>query len=211
MWNLFTQPLGLVVFGVAAFAEAARLPFDLPEAEQELVGGYHTEYSGIKLMMYLVAEYMHMITAAFLIVILFLGGWHFWGLTGSGETVTWMAAAAAGRRAAGQGAGGDLLLHAGPLELAAIPLRPVDGAGLAGDACRWGWSTWWRWPAGWSTARELAKQCTGRRALRRSPSAGAVLLAAWLAATLLTPATGDNRPRRGAIPPSFESEEIPLQ
>ena len=60
-----------------------RLPFDLPEAEQELVGGYHTEYSGIKLMMFLVAEYLHMITAAFLIVILFFGGWHFWGLTGS--------------------------------------------------------------------------------------------------------------------------------
>ena len=68
---------------MAAFAEAARLPFDLPEAEQELVGGYHTEYFGIKLLMYLVAEYVHMITAAFLIVILFLGGWHFWGLTGS--------------------------------------------------------------------------------------------------------------------------------
>ena len=92
LWNLFTQPLGLLVFGVAAFAEAARMPFDLPEAEQELVGGYHTEYLGIKLLMYLVAEYVHMITAAFLIVILFLGGWHFWGLTGSGETVTWMAA-----------------------------------------------------------------------------------------------------------------------
>jgi NADH-quinone oxidoreductase subunit H len=80
-WNVFTQPLGFVVFCVAGFAEAARLPFDLPEAEQELVGGYHTEYSGIKLMMYMVAEFLHMITAAFLIVILFLGGWHFWGLT----------------------------------------------------------------------------------------------------------------------------------
>ena len=66
-----------------------RLPFDLPEAEQELVGGYHTEYFGVKLLMYLVAEYMHMITAAFLIAILFLGGWHFWGLTGSGDVVTW--------------------------------------------------------------------------------------------------------------------------
>ena len=94
MWNVFTQPLGFVVFTVASFAEAARLPFDLPEAEQELVGGYHTEYSGIKLMMYLVAEFLHMITASFLIVILFLGGWHFWGLTGGinsagGDLVTW--------------------------------------------------------------------------------------------------------------------------
>ena len=85
VWNVLTQPLGFLVFCVAAFAEAARLPFDLPEAEQELVGGYHTEYSGIKLMMYLVAEFLHMVTAAFLIVILFLGGWHFWGLTGSGD------------------------------------------------------------------------------------------------------------------------------
>jgi len=86
VWNFFVQPLGFVVFVVAAYAEAGRLPFDLPEAEQELVGGYHTEYSGIKLMMYLVAEFLHMITAAFLIVILFLGGWHFWGLPG-GELV----------------------------------------------------------------------------------------------------------------------------
>ena len=89
VWNVFSQPLGFLVFCVAAFAEAARLPFDLPEAEQELVGGYHTEYSGIKLMMYMVAEFLHMVTAAFLIVILFLGGWHFWGLTGSGDLVTW--------------------------------------------------------------------------------------------------------------------------
>ena len=89
VWNVFVQPLGLLVFGVAAFAEATRLPFDLPEAEQELVGGYHTEYFGIKLMMYLVGEYLHMVTAAFLIVILFLGGWHFWWLTGAGEVVTW--------------------------------------------------------------------------------------------------------------------------
>jgi NADH-quinone oxidoreductase subunit H len=79
-WNAFTQPLGLVVFFVAAFAEAARLPFDLPEAEQELVGGYHTEYSGLKLLLFLVAEFLHMITAAFLVVILFFGGWHFWGM-----------------------------------------------------------------------------------------------------------------------------------
>jgi len=90
LWNVFWQPIGFVVFVIAAFAEAARLPFDLPEAEQELIGGYHTEYSGLRLLMYLVAEFLHMIMAAFLIVILFLGGWHFWGLTGdaTGE-ITW--------------------------------------------------------------------------------------------------------------------------
>ncbi len=89
IWYAFAQPLGFIVFLVAAFAEAARLPFDLPEAEQELVGGYHTEYSGIKLLLFLVAEFLHMVTAAFLIVILFLGGWHLWGVTGSGDEICW--------------------------------------------------------------------------------------------------------------------------
>jgi NADH-quinone oxidoreductase subunit H len=89
VWNVFVQPLGLVVFVVASFAEAARLPFDLSECEQELVGGYHTEYSGMRLMMYLVAEFIHMLTAALLIVILYFGGWHFWGLTGSDLTAPW--------------------------------------------------------------------------------------------------------------------------
>jgi NADH-quinone oxidoreductase subunit H len=92
IWYAFAQPLGFIVFLVAAFAEAARLPFDLPEAEQELVGGYHTEYSGIKLLLFLVSEFLHMVTAAFLIVIMFLGGWHLWGVTGSGQEVTWLGA-----------------------------------------------------------------------------------------------------------------------
>ena len=92
VWYAFAQPLGFLVFMVASFAEAARLPFDLPEAEQELVGGYHTEYSGIKLLLFLVAEFLHMITAAFLIVIMFLGGWHLWGVTGAGDEVTWTGA-----------------------------------------------------------------------------------------------------------------------
>ena len=85
------QPLGFVVFLVPPFAEAARLPFDLPEAEQELIGGYHTEYSGMKLLMYLIAEFLHMITASFLIVILFLGGWHLPLITGDpdAESITW--------------------------------------------------------------------------------------------------------------------------
>ena len=91
VWFAFAQPLGFVVFVVAAFAEAARLPFDLPECEQELVGGYHTEYAGIKLLLFLVAEFLHMITASFLIVILFLGGWHLWGITGDPEQpITWV-------------------------------------------------------------------------------------------------------------------------
>ena len=90
IWNAFAQPLGMAVFVVAAFAEAARLPFDLPECEQELVGGYHTEYSGMRLITFLIAEFLHMVTAAMLITILFLGGWHFWGLTGTGDATGWL-------------------------------------------------------------------------------------------------------------------------
>ena len=89
VWNVMVQPLGLAVFVVAGFAEAGRLPFDLYEAEQELVGGYHTEYSGAKLMLFLVAEYLHMITVSVMVTILYLGGWHLWGLTGAGEQITW--------------------------------------------------------------------------------------------------------------------------
>lgn len=92
VWFAFSQPLGFVVFVIAAFAEAARLPFDLPEAEQELVGGYHTEYAGTKLLNFLAAEYLHMILAGFMITIVFLGGWHFWGITGSEDNVTWLGA-----------------------------------------------------------------------------------------------------------------------
>ena len=93
VWFGLAQPLGFVVFVVAAFAEAGRLPFDLPEAEQELIGGYHTEYAGMKLVLFLTAEFIHMITASFLIVILFLGGWHFPLLTGGPNTeITWLLA-----------------------------------------------------------------------------------------------------------------------
>jgi NADH-quinone oxidoreductase subunit H len=93
-WFAFVQPLGFVVFVVAAFAEAARLPFDLPECEQELIGGYHTEYSGMKLILYLIAEFLHMITASFLIVILFLGGWHLPLITGdpNAQSIGWVTA-----------------------------------------------------------------------------------------------------------------------
>ncbi len=90
IWFVLAQPLGFVVFLIAAFAESARLPFDLPECEQELVGGYHTEYSGMKLLLFLTSEFIHMVTASFLISILFLGGWHFWGVTGDSSTpITW--------------------------------------------------------------------------------------------------------------------------
>ncbi len=80
VWFVFYQPLGFLVFLVAAFAETNRAPFDLPECEQELVGGYHTEYSGMKFALFFLGEYTHIITVSFLTVILFFGGWDlpFW-------------------------------------------------------------------------------------------------------------------------------------
>ncbi len=76
-WNIWFQPLAFLLFMTSVFAECNRLPFDLPEAEQELVGGYHTEYSALKFGLFFIGEYTHMITTSFLMVILFFGGWHF--------------------------------------------------------------------------------------------------------------------------------------
>ncbi|HMK38664.1 MAG TPA: NADH-quinone oxidoreductase subunit NuoH [Bacteroidota bacterium] len=74
-WNFWRMPIGFITFLVASFAETNRLPFDLPEAEPELVGGYHTEYSGMKFGTFFLAEYANMITSSALIVTLFFGGW----------------------------------------------------------------------------------------------------------------------------------------
>lgn len=69
------QPIGFVVFVIASIAEASRAPFDLPEAEQELGAGYHTEYSSFRFALFQLAEYVHVLAAAALISVLFLGGW----------------------------------------------------------------------------------------------------------------------------------------
>lgn len=79
-WYLWTQPLAALIFFTAALAESNRMPFDLPEAEQELVGGYHTEYSALKFGMFFLGEYTHMITISLVMSILFLGGWYFPGI-----------------------------------------------------------------------------------------------------------------------------------
>jgi NADH-quinone oxidoreductase subunit H len=76
-WNFWYQPLACLIFYVSSLAESNRLPFDLSECEQELVGGYHTEYGGLRMVMFFVGEYTHLITISFLTAILFFGGWHF--------------------------------------------------------------------------------------------------------------------------------------
>ncbi|MCX6269308.1 MAG: NADH-quinone oxidoreductase subunit NuoH [Bacteroidetes bacterium] len=79
-WNIFYQPLGFLIFLICAFAETNRSPFDLPECETELVGGYHTEYSSMKLGFYLFSEYINMFISGAVMATLFLGGYHFPGL-----------------------------------------------------------------------------------------------------------------------------------
>ena len=74
-WGVVTQPLAFFLFLTATFAESNRLPFDLPEAESELVVGYHTEYSAMRFALFMMTEYMAMITGSMLIVTLFFGGW----------------------------------------------------------------------------------------------------------------------------------------
>lgn len=76
-WNIWYQPLAAIIFYVSSLAESNRLPFDLSECEQELVGGYHTEYGGLRLVLFFIGEYTHLITISFLTAILFFGGWHF--------------------------------------------------------------------------------------------------------------------------------------
>ena len=135
--------ISFVVFTIAIFAETNRLPFDLPEAETELVGGYHTEYGSMKFALFFLGEYAAMITGSAIIVTLFLGGWH---LPIPGGIMPGLSLAAH-RRLARRGLGvlGGLFnivvffakvaalllcLHLGPLDAAAFPLRPADAARL---------------------------------------------------------------------------------
>ncbi len=212
VWNFLTQPLGFVVFTVAACAEAGRLPFDLPEAEQELVGGFHTEYSGIKLMMYLVADFLHMITASFLIVILFLGGWHFWGLTNGihspgGELVTWIVA----------------------ILRVLVLLAKVMGVILFFMLVRWSWPRFrydqlmdlaWKVmiPCGlvnlvvvavWMEYGERLAIYLGTPQIWSMVFLGwIILIITGLIFTLLDPTASDNQPRRRLISPDKQTEEI---
>ena len=95
VWNVFYQPVAFFIFFVCALAELNRAPFDLPECESELVGGYHTEYSSMKLGLYLFAEYTSMFVSSAIMAILFFGGYNFPGMSHfSGNTLAILGIAA---------------------------------------------------------------------------------------------------------------------
>lgn len=76
-WNVWRQPIGFMIFWIAALAECERLPFDLPEAEEELVAGYQTEYAGMKFGLFYLGSYVNLVLSALLVSVLYLGGWEF--------------------------------------------------------------------------------------------------------------------------------------
>lgn len=84
-WNLWRQPVGFVIFWIAALAECERMPFDLPEAEEEIVAGYQTEYSAVKFMLFYAGSYANLVLSALLASVLYLGGWE------SPVSVSWLA------------------------------------------------------------------------------------------------------------------------
>ena len=96
-WNIWRQPVGFVLFWIAALAECERLPFDLPEAEEEIVAGYQTEYAGMKFGLFYVGSYVNLVLSAMLVSVLYLGGWSFpvpvdaiAGWIGISETTPWL-------------------------------------------------------------------------------------------------------------------------
>jgi NADH-quinone oxidoreductase subunit H len=217
-WNVLVQPLGFLVFFVAAFAESGRLPFDLVEAEQELVSGYSTEYSGIKLMMFMVAEFLHMITAAFLLVILFFGGWHFWGLESLLSSVF------------GQPAEG--ISWAVAILRVVVLLTKVMAVILCFMLARWSWPRFrfdqlmalaWKvmLPLGlvnlvvaatWvEFGGELESLLGSWSAAGMAVCGWVVLIVSWLVLTWLAPLHSDNRPLRGPISPALGGQEEGFQ
>ncbi len=96
-WNIWRQPIGFVIFWIAALAECERMPFDLPEAEEELVAGYQTEYSAVKFMLFYAGSYANLVLSALMVAVLYLGGWGFpisvsaiAGWIGISETTPWL-------------------------------------------------------------------------------------------------------------------------
>ena len=96
-WNIWRQPVGFVIFVISALAECERTPFDLPEAEEELVAGYQTEYAGMKFALFYLGSYVNLTLSALLVAVLYLGGWEspisvsvISQLTGVSENTPWL-------------------------------------------------------------------------------------------------------------------------
>lgn len=89
-WNIWVQPLGFLIFITCAFAECNRVPFDLPECETELIGGYHTEYSSMKLGLYMFSEYINMFVSSALMATLYFGGYNFPFMNDLGLSQNWI-------------------------------------------------------------------------------------------------------------------------
>ena len=119
-WYVFLQPVGFIIYMIAGVAETNRAPFDFPEAEQELVAGYNTEYSSVRFALFPQAEYINMATMSAVATDLYLGGWHGPFLP---PELRLDLVPAEGRR-------DPLHLHLGALDGAALPLRPADGVRL---------------------------------------------------------------------------------
>ena len=119
-WYVFLQPVGFIIYMIAGVAETNRAPFDFPEAEQELVAGYNTEYSSVRFALFPQAEYINMTTMSAVATDLYLGGWHGPFLP---PEYGWIWFLAQGRR-------DSLHLHLGALDAAALSLRPADAVRL---------------------------------------------------------------------------------
>ena len=120
--DLLSSRCAFVIFLVAAFAETNRLPFDLPESETELVGGYHTEYSSMKFALFFMGEYANMIASSAMMVVLFFGGWTLpvFGLDQPAQNVG--TGLLAHRDLSGKGARSDGCFYLGALDVAALPV-----------------------------------------------------------------------------------------
>lgn len=89
-WHIWTQPLGFLIFIICSFAETNRVPFDLPECETELIGGYHTEYSSMKLGLFMFSEYINMFVSSAVMASLYFGGYNFPFMYDMGLSENWI-------------------------------------------------------------------------------------------------------------------------
>ena len=177
-WYVFLAPVGFFIFFVAGIAETNRAPFDFPEAEQELVAGYHTEYSSMSFALFFLAEYVNMVVVCGVTVSLFLGGFY---LPGPAR----LAGAAVVPR---QARGAAVLLHLDAVDAAALPLRPADGLRLeaaaaaldrqpAGDCGRRSLLELRSWPPGSSTSSPPSRSVSSLGVIgQRNPMYSVLLL-----------------------------------